>query len=276
MEWTDRFVAYLAAERGLSPNSLESYQRDLERFVNFLAPLPLEKGTKQDLLRFIKALQEQFSIATQQRQVVVLRRFYLFLMREGVIRVNPAAHIDPPKKGVQIVRPLSIEEMEKLVAAAKNAFERALVLVLYASGLRASEVASLAVYDISEATLRVKGKGGKERIVPIAKIALDAIDVYLSERKEISGHLFLSRGKPLKREGVLKVIKGITKRSGLEKNVYTHLLRHSFATHLLKGGADLRTIQELLGHSDIRTTNRYTHLTKDHIKLAFDRFHPKP
>jgi len=276
VEWTDRFVAYLAAERGLSPNSLESYQRDLERFVNFLAPLPLEKGTKQDLLRFIKALQEQFSIATQQRQVVVLRRFYLFLMREGVIRVNPAAHIDPPKKGVQIVRPLSIEEMEKLVAAAKNAFERALVLVLYASGLRASEVASLAVYDISEATLRVKGKGGKERIVPIAKIALDAIDVYLSERKEISGHLFLSRGKPLKREGVLKVIKGITKRSGLEKNVYTHLLRHSFATHLLKGGADLRTIQELLGHSDIRTTNRYTHLTKDHIKLAFDRFHPKP
>ncbi|MFZ4773389.1 MAG: tyrosine-type recombinase/integrase [Chlamydiia bacterium] len=276
VQWPDRFIAYLAAERGLSPNSLESYRRDLARFSQFLTPLPLEKGSKQDLIRFIKTLELNFSIATQQRQVVVLRRFYLFLMREGAIQINPASHIEPPKKGIQLVRPLSVKEMERLVAACKNPLERALVLTIYASGLRASEVAGLSIYDVSEATLRVKGKGGKERIVPIAKIALEAIDVYLGGRNDSLAHLFVSRGKPLKRDGVLHIIKAVTRRSGLEKNVYTHLLRHSFATHLLEGGADLRTIQELLGHSDIRTTNRYTHLTKDHIKLAFDQFHPKP
>jgi site-specific recombinase XerD len=124
--------------------------------------------------------------------------------------------------------------------------------------------------------VRVKGKGNKERIVPIAGIVLEAIDAYLRMRNDTNPYLFVHKSKNLKREGILLIIKRISQKSGLSKNIYTHLLRHSFATHLLQGGADLRTIQELLGHSDIRTTNRYTHLTKDHLQSAFDRFHPKP
>lgn len=276
MDWSHRFLDYLAAERGLSLNSLESYRLDLERFCTFIHPLPLHKAAKHDLFRFIQDLEKKYSIATQQRQVVVLRRFFYFLMKEGAIRINPTAHIDPPKKGIQLVRPLSVQEIQKLVQSCGDSLERAVVLTVYASGLRASEVAGLSIYDISENTIRVKGKGGKERIVPIASLALQAIDIYLKERDDPSAYLFIKRKKPLGRDGILKMIKKIASKSGLDKNVYTHLLRHSFATHLLEGGADLRTIQELLGHSDIRTTNRYTHLNKEKIKHSFDQFHPKP
>lgn len=276
MDWPHRFLDYLAAERGLSHNSLESYRQDLERFRCFIHPLPLQKVLKQDLFRFIQDLEKKYSIATQQRQVVVLRRFYHFLMKEGAIRINPTSHIDPPKKGIQLVRPLSVQEVELLVKSCKNSLERALVLTVYASGLRASEAAGLSIYDITDNTVRVKGKGGKERVVPIATIALEAIDIYLNERSDPSPYLFIHKKKPLARDGILKMIKKIALKSGLDKNVYTHLLRHSFATHLLEGGADLRTIQELLGHSDIRTTNRYTHLNKEQIKHSFDQFHPKP
>lgn len=276
MEWPSRFLDYLAAERGLSVNTILSYKRDLEKFYSFLTPQPLEKATKQDLFRFIQTLEKSFSIATQQRQIVVLRRFYHFLLKEGAIAKNPAAHIDPPKKGVQIVRPLTIQEIEILVKTCQTPMEKALLLTIYGAGLRASEVASLTLYDVQEGTVRVKGKGNKERIVPIAEIVLEAIDAYLKMRNDTNPYLFVHKSKNLKREGILLIIKRISQKSGLSKNIYTHLLRHSFATHLLQGGADLRTIQELLGHSDIRTTNRYTHLTKDHLQSAFDRFHPKP
>lgn len=276
MDWKNRFLDYLVAERGLSQNTIQSYSRDLEKFSIFLYPQPLEKATKQDIFRFVKSLEKEFSVATQQRQIVVLRRFFHFLLKEGAIFKNPASHVDPPKKGVQLVRPLTVEEIELLVRACKQPIEKALILTVYASGLRASEAASLTIYDVKEGSIRVKGKGGKERIVPIAPIALDAIDLYLKQREDSNPYLFVIRKKNLKREQILNIIKKIANESGLEKNVYTHLLRHSFATHLLQGGADLRTIQELLGHSDIRTTNRYTHLTKDHIKSTFDLFHPKP
>lgn len=276
MEWPTRFLDYLAAERGLSVNTILSYKRDLEKFCSFLTPQPLEKATKQDLFRFIQTLEKSFSIATQQRQIVVLRRFYHFLLKEGAIAKNPAAHIDPPKKGVQIVRPLTIQEIEILVKTCRTPMEKALLLTIYGAGLRASEVASLTLYDVQEGTVRVKGKGNKERIVPIAEIVLEAIDAYLRMRNDTNPYLFVHKSRNLKREGILLIIKRISQKSGLSKNIYTHLLRHSFATHLLQGGADLRTIQELLGHSDIRTTNRYTHLTKDHLQSAFDRFHPKP
>lgn len=276
MDWKSRFLDYLVAERGLSPNTILSYTRDLEKFSLFLDPQPIEKGTKQDIFRFVKTLEKNFSVATQQRQIVVLRRFYHFLLKEGAIQKNPAAHIDPPKKGVQLVRPLTVEEVEILIKTCQNPLEKALILTVYASGLRASEASQLTIYDVKEGAIRIKGKGGKERIVPIAPLALEAIDLYLQQREDSNPYLFIARGKPLTREQILKIIKKIAQKSGLEKNIYTHLLRHSFATHLLQGGADLRTIQELLGHSDIRTTNRYTHLSKEHIKSTFDLFHPKP
>ncbi|MFZ4673749.1 site-specific tyrosine recombinase XerD [bacterium] len=276
MDWKSRFLDYLVAERGLSPNTILSYTRDLEKFSLFLDPQPIEKGTKQDIFRFIKTLEKNFSVATQQRQIVVLRRFYHFLLKEGAIQKNPASHVDPPKKGVQLVRPLTVEEVEILVKTCQSPLEKALILTVYASGLRASEASSLTIYDVKEGCIRIKGKGGKERIVPIAPVALEAIDLYLQQREDSNPYLFIARGKHLNREQILKIIKKIALKSGLEKNIYTHLLRHSFATHLLQGGADLRTIQELLGHSDIRTTNRYTHLSKEHIKSTFDLFHPKP
>jgi integrase/recombinase XerD len=258
------------------PNSLDSYRRDLTRFEEFLAPLSLERAGKQDLFRFFQQIGSGYSIATQQRQIVVLRRFYRFLLREGAIIKNPTHHIDPPKKGVQLVRPLGTEEIQKLLKACKNSMETALVLFIYGGGLRASEAAAVTLYDLQDNSVRILGKGGKERIVPLAEVTLKAIDAYLKSRQDSMPHLFLYKNKPLNRLGILKIIKKISRKAGVEKNVYTHLLRHSFATHLLQGGADLRTIQELLGHSDIRTTNRYTHLTKDHIKRAFDEFHPTP
>ncbi len=276
MDWKSRFLDYLVAERGLSPNTILSYTRDLEKFSLFLDPQPIEKGTKQDIFRFIKTLEKNFSVATQQRQIVVLRRFYHFLLKEGAIQKNPASHVDPPKKGVQLVRPLTVEEVEILVKTCQSPLEKALILTVYASGLRASEASSLTIYDVKEGCIRIKGKGGKERIVPIAPVALEASDLYLQQREDSNPYLFIARGKHLNREQIIKIIKKIALKSGLEKNIYTHLLRHSFATHLLQGGADLRTIQELLGHSDIRTTNRYTHLSKEHIKSTFDLFHPKP
>jgi integrase/recombinase XerD len=216
--------------------------------------------------------------------LIAVKVFFRYLKREGMIPQDPTLHLDTPKLWQLIPEVLSCEEVERLLAAPDQespvgARDRAILEVLYASGLRVSEVCSLNIQDLDDTTLRVKGKGGKERVVPIAEVAVKAVDDYLTrfrgEQEEEA--LFLNeRGKRMDRQLVWKQIKFYAKKAGIDKRISPHTLRHSFATHLLDNGADLRVIQEMLGHASIATTDRYTHVSQHHLKSAFDAFHPRP
>lgn len=277
------FLTFLAAEKGLKAATLEAYARDLKGFLQFSD----EEMHRVAIMRYLEHMHAQGAAGSSiARRVACLKTFFRFLKREGHIQEDLAIFLDTPAIWQKIPDVLNQEETLKLLETPdphqlEGARDRAILFILYACGLRVSELCSLNIQDLDDTWVRVKGKGGKERLVPISKRAVDAVDHYLlnfrGEAKKKEEPLFLgSRGKRIARTFVWQQIKRYTELCGITKSVSPHTLRHSFATHLLEGNADLRVIQELLGHASIATTDRYTHLTDCHLQKAFEQFHPRP
>jgi integrase/recombinase XerD len=276
------FLAYLELERGLSRNTLEAYRCDLHQFGAFLSC----RG--RDALSAEHA-DAAVAPATLSRKVAALRSFYRHLRREGVIEHDPTAEVRGPRKPQRLPRVLSRGEVNRLLAQPRGADplavrDRALLELMYACGLRASEAVDLNLSDVDleEGLLRARGKGSKERLVPVGRQALAALSSYCrGARPALLGmrseqRLFLNhRGAGLTRQGLYKIIQGHARSAGLQDRMSPHTLRHTFATHLLSGGCDLRSLQEMLGHADLSTTQVYTHLSADRLKEAYFSAHPR-
>jgi integrase/recombinase XerD len=289
------FLAYLELERGLSRNTLEAYRSDLLQFGQFLARRDLApaQAAHGDLAAFLSEL--SVASSTLARKAACLRSFYRYLRREGAIEHDPTADLRGPRKPQRLPRVLTREQVARLLEQPRGTAplalrDRALMELMYACGLRASEAVGLelADVDLEEGLLCARGKGSKERIVPIGRQAVAALLAYCrSGRPALIGagssragalppQLFLnSRGAGLTRQGLYKIIQGHARRAGLQERMSPHTLRHSFATHLLAGGCDLRSLQEMLGHADLATTQVYTHLSAERLKHAYFNAHPR-
>ncbi len=289
------FLAYLELERGLSRNTLEAYRCDLLQFGEFLdrSGLSAAQATHGELAAFLSGL--DVAASTLARKVACLRSFYRHMRREGAIEHDPTAELHGPRKQQRLPRVLTREQVARLLMQPRGAEplalrDRALLELMYACGLRASEAVGLALTDLDmdEGLLRASGKGSKERIVPIGRQALAALLAYLragrplllrgpaSRPSEARTRLFLNnRGGPLTRQGLYKIVQGHARSAGLHERMSPHTLRHSFATHLLAGGCDLRSLQEMLGHADLATTQIYTHLSAERLKHAYFNAHPR-
>ena len=280
----DEFLLHLSAEKGLSQNTLLAYGRDLAQFLHSLKHTHLATFQEEDIIAFLsEKKQKKQATSSICRALVALQMFFRFLKREGLVEKDITLHLDSPKMWQLIPEVLTSSEVEALLqqpdpATPQGARDRAILLVIYASGLRVSEACGLNLHDVGDEVVRVRGKGNKERIIPIAKRAVDAIDHYLVHfRKGKEDALFLGqRGQRIQRGAIWQQIKDYAKQAGIHKRISPHTLRHSFATHLLENGADLRIIQELLGHASIATTDRYTHISSQRLSQAFDAFHPRP
>ena len=281
------FLEYLGVERGSSPHTLRSYATDLTEFTRFLAEEHVGDlaGADSRLIRAYLARlhQRRLSKATIARKLAAVRSCFRFLARRGVLEVNPARQVRSPRLGRRLPSFLPKDEATQLLDAGPAAGpaglrDRALVELLYASGLRVAECCGLDVDDLDEGrrTVRVVGKGDKERVVPVGETALEALAAYLAMRGRARGALFRNaRGGRLTTRSALRIVKGLARRAGLGQRVTPHTLRHSFATHMLGEGADLRLIQELLGHSRLSTTQRYTHVSPEHLMRVYDATHPR-
>jgi integrase/recombinase XerD len=288
------FLAYLELERGLSRNTLGAYRTDLLQFGTFLERrrLSVTEASHGDLAAFLAELSNgsrPVAAATIARKVACLRSFYRHLRREGLIEHDPTAELHGPRKTQRLPRVLSREQVARLLGEPKGTGplalrDRALLEVMYACGLRASEAVGLTVGDVDmeEGMLRARGKGSKERVVPIGRTAIGALEAYCGRgRPALIGArgesaLFVNhRGGGLTRQGLYKIVQGHARGAGLEELMSPHTLRHSFATHLLAGGCDLRSLQEMLGHADLATTQVYTHLSADRLKDVYFSAHPR-
>jgi len=287
------FRDFLALEAGHSPLTVESYLRDLTRMVRFAELKNVRtpsQVTRVFLREFIYALKDLgLEPATLRRQVSAIHTYYRFLLGEGVVEDDPSDRLETPRKSRILPGVLSLADVEAMLASpqadeATAWRDRALLELAYGAGLRASELSGLSVTDLElgEGLVRVIGKGSKERLVPIGRQVIGAVSVYLNttrprlDRGKTEGRLLLNaRGQPLSRVGVWGVVKLHARRAGIRKRVTPHTLRHTFATHLLEGGADLRVVQELLGHASISTTQLYTHLTGERIRDIYARAHPR-
>ncbi len=289
------YLAYLELERGLSRNTLEAYRSDLQQYGAYLERLgldPLAVDT-QGLRAFISEVQGEKggtpAPATLQRKVACLRSFYRYLRREQILDHDPAAELRGPRMGARLPKVLSRDEVQSLLRAPQGNSpialrDRALLETMYACGLRASEAIALerAQLDLDAGILRARGKGSKERIVPIGSVALRSLRQYLDRgRPRLVGlreesRVFVSvRGTQLSRQGLYKIIQRHARSVGLERSMSPHTLRHTFATHLLAGGCDLRSLQEMLGHADLGTTQIYTHLNPDRLREVYFEAHPR-
>lgn len=282
------FLCYLSSEKGLSRHTLQAYGHDLKSFLQLLKKNKIQQVTEiteEDVLTFAHELQlKKYASSSICRMLVTIKTFLKFLYREGLIKNEVGLSIDAPKIWQLIPDILTFTEVEKLLLAPDlkteaGARDRAVLQVIYASGLRVSEVCQLNIQDFSDHMIRVIGKGKKERIVPIARSAVEAVDHYLLHHRpdiELEALFLNAKQKRIDRFFIWKQLKTYAKQIGISKSISPHTLRHSFATHLLENGADLRVIQELLGHSSIATTDRYTHLSNKHIIEAFQNYHPRP
>ena len=276
---------YIRSEKRLSENTVEAYMDDYEEFMHFIlrhwSVVP-EDVTPEMISRFMRWLYERRSSASQARRLSGVKSLYNYLLISERIQQLPTESIEPPKTERLLPDVLSVEEVDAMLAtfdirSAKGCRDSAIVEVLYSTGLRVSELVTLRLGDLffGEGYVRVVGKGDKQRLVPIGSAARDKIQLYMEERKPKSASemtLFLNnRGKPLTRVMVFNIIRQAAERAGITKNISPHTLRHSYATHLLEGGANSRQVQELLGHENILTTEIYTHLNPDHLRGAIDK-----
>ncbi|MFL5617580.1 MAG: site-specific tyrosine recombinase XerD [Gemmatimonadaceae bacterium] len=288
-----RFTDYIALEQGLSLRTQEAYGKDLDRFAEYAdlkgvaAPLDITARTMREYVYHLKDL--GLSPASIRRNVSALRSYFRFLTGDGVVVRDPSERLETPKRWRELPDVLTVDEVQRLIAAPtlddNMVFrDRALLELAYGAGLRVSEWITLGVRDLmlEEGLIRVFGKGSKERLVPIGRSAIGAVAVYLRELRpklekgEGKGILFLNaRGRPLTRMGAWKILRGYVERAGITKHVSPHTLRHSFATHLLEGGADLRAVQEMLGHVDIATTQIYTHVDREYLRQVHRSYHPR-
>jgi integrase/recombinase XerD len=285
------FLAYLELERGLSRNTLEAYRSDLLQFGRFLErrEVGVTRASHNDLAAFLTELAGNSAAATLGRKVACLRSFYRHLRREGLIGHDPSADLHGPRKTQRLPRVLTRQEVARLLREPSGTEphalrDRALLELMYACGLRVSEVTGLELrdVDVEEGMLCARGKGSKERLVPIGRQAIAALEAYVARGRPVllgarsESKLFLNRrGGALTRQGLYKIVQGHARGAGLQERMSPHTLRHSFATHLLAGGCDLRSLQEMLGHADLATTQVYTHLSAERLKDAYFSAHPR-
>ncbi|MBU8879195.1 site-specific tyrosine recombinase XerD [Bacillus sp. FJAT-29790] len=289
------FTHYLIVEKGLAKNTIVSYERDLKNYVKYLKTVEniqaLNDVQRVQIIHFLGFLKEQGkSSKTLARHVASIRAFHQFLLREKATSQDPSVHIESPQLERTLPKVLNMQEVETLLDSPiiqdhYGYRDKAMLELLYATGIRVSELIGLDMGDVhlTMGFVRCIGKGNKERIIPIGKSATRALDRYLQEGRSqfvSKNHkdeaLFLNHhGKRLSRQGFWKILKRLAKEAGIEKELTPHTLRHSFATHLLENGADLRAVQEMLGHADISTTQIYTHVTKTRLKDVYSQFHPR-
>ena len=288
----DQFINHLRIERGLADNTIQSYSRDLAKFFRFLKEkgLPPLRVTQDDIVDYIAALEGTLSLRSLARNLSALKMYFRFLISEGKMQSNPTRLQGTPKLPKRLPDILTLHEVEDLLSQPETSTklgqrDKAMLELLYATGLRVSELIGLRVPNINldAGFVRTFGKGAKERIVPMGEKALEALKVYLNDgrigllKKRSSPFLFLNlRCSPLTRQGFWKIIKRYGLKAGIRKKITPHVMRHSFATHLLEGGADLRSVQIMLGHEDISTTQIYTHITRQRLKEVHEKYHPRP
>ncbi len=284
----DEFTEYLIIDKKYSENTIKAYNNDLKKFKNFFKSKNINQIDEKDIREYLKYLnKENNDTRTISHNISTLRSFYKFLLIEKKVLKNPMEYIELPKAKKTLPKTLSIEEIDKLLDInLTDAFSfrnKAMLELMYSSGLRVSELINVKIHDIdtSNCIIRIMGKGSKERIVPLGDYAIRYIELYLKEhrekliKRELNDYLFLNNhGSKMTRQGFFKILKGIAREKNIKTEFSPHTLRHSFATHLLNGGADLRSIQEMLGHSDISTTQIYTHVSKEKLKENYNNFHP--
>jgi integrase/recombinase XerD len=289
----DQFLNYLLVEKGLSRATLESYSRDLLRYVEFMDQNGRSAVSAEDTPLLLKHLihlrNEGLGARSRARHLVSLRSFYRFLVQEKILPLDPAQLVDIPKTALKLPDVLGVDEVQRLLNSPdtrtpQGIRDAAMLELLYAAGLRVSELVGLKIQDVhlDAGFVRVLGKGSKERVVPIGQYACEKTLFYLNHARSrlakgrSSAHLFIARAaKPMTRQGFWKLLRKYAGIAGLFKKVTPHSLRHSFASHLLEGGADLRAVQMMLGHADISTTQIYTHVTKNRLKELHRKFHPR-
>ncbi len=285
------FFVHLQAERGLSTNTVRSYALDLAKLTGFLAKAktPLAKVDEETLIKFIHGQSRSgLSSRSLARLISALKAFFRFLVLEGQIAKNPAADLTAPKSWLALPKYLTVPEVDRLLAQPdtskpRGLRDKAMLEVLYSSGLRVSELVGLKCVDLNlrEGFLLCRGKGNKERIVPVGRAAADAVQGYLETARPVLAKrntetLFLTRrGGAFTRQGFWKLLRAYGAKAGLARKLHPHVLRHSFATHLLERGADLRSVQLMLGHSQITTTQIYTHVSRERLRRVYDQYHPR-
>lgn len=284
------FLDYLSVERGLAVNSTDAYRQDLVQYREFLAARgikSLKTVKRDDINRFLLSEKDRgLQTASLARRLVAVKLFHRFLFKEGRLEEDITSVLASPRLWQKLPEFLTIEEMEKMLKTPNARTEegirdRAILELLYATGMRVSEASGLRLEDVNleNAFLKCRGKGEKERIVPLGQVALDVLQSYLRRvRADLPKTEFVfvnAMGRPLSRQRLWQIIRKYAREARLKKKITPHTFRHSFATHLLEGGADLRIVQELLGHSDISTTQIYTHVSRDHLKSVHAKFHPR-
>ncbi|HEB73432.1 MAG TPA: site-specific tyrosine recombinase XerD [Nitrospirae bacterium] len=289
----NEFVTYLAVEKNRSPNTIEAYRRDGKRFlkiVNYKTPQTLNALKPKDITEYMKKLRASgLSSVSSARNLAVVKSLYRFLIAEGLVTANPAETVEAPRLWRRIPGVMSTEEVESLLGAPslenpQGLRDSAMLETLYATGIRVSELIKIRLKDLNLEVgyLTTIGKGAKERAVPLGEVARERIEQYRESGRPLlmkgksTEFLFVSRlSKPMTRQAFWKIVKKSARKAGISKTIYPHSLRHSFATHLLERGADLRSVQKMLGHSDITTTQIYTHVAKTRIKEIYDKIHPR-
>ena len=287
------FIYYLSVEKGLASNTLDAYGRDLKKYLDYLRQQGitlLEKTGREEIFQFLASQQKNgLAPASVTRCLAAVRSFYQFLLKEQIIEVNPAKELETPRTDKYLPQVLTFNDVELLLEQPEcskigGRRDKAMLEILYATGIRVSELVSLDINDINikMGFLRCEGKGSKERIIPLGSTAIKSLMEYLQHSRAVMQKhreekaLFLNaQGKRLTRQGFWKILKKYSRKSGINGEITPHTLRHSFATHLLENGADLRSVQEMLGHADISTTQIYTHLTRQKIKDVYNQTHPR-
>lgn len=295
-----RYLDHLTVERGLADNTLAAYRRDLDRYRTFLAGRGVEQldavdpGTVRAFVASVSASThgpdgEPYRATTVSRALSTVRTFHRFAVREGIAEDDPTAGVVRPRLPRSLPHPLTVEEVAAILEAPRpeeppGLRDRAILELLYGAGLRVSELVSLRVgdVDLDEGLVRCMGKGAKQRVVPTGSRAIDAIRIYMQRGRPYLGRmqrgdvLFLNhRGQGITRQAVFQLVREHARGAGIEKVVTPHTLRHSFATHLIEGGCDLRSVQEMLGHATIETTQVYTHVSAEHVREAYQKAHPR-
>lgn len=292
-ELIDLFVDYMRVEKRFSPHTVEAYARDIIRFIEasgLRSTESLVPEGRKAILTFLRRMREDgLSTTSARRGLIAVRSFYRFLQREGYIEEDPSSFVDLPRGGRKLPRPLTYEEVERLLAAPDvrkpmGLRDAAMLELMYATGLRVSELVSLKLEDfnLELGFVTLLGKGRKERIVPVGDQALDRVALYLSHVRPIlvkgrkTPHLFVNhRGGGMTRQGFWKIVKRYCAAAGIDAETSPHTLRHSFASHLLERDADLRSVQKMLGHAHISSTQIYTHVMQQRMKAVYDRYHPR-
>lgn len=298
-EAVDNFLDYLAVEKGFSANTIAAYRNDLHQLASFVEEEATKRGTippwvafdRQAMMSYLLDLKGRgYAATTVARKVAAVKSFFAFMVAEGMMKENPTEGVASSKVGRSLPKPISIAQVHQLLeqptkkGGSETKRDSAMLELLYATGMRVSELVSLNIADLDTegGYVRCFGKGQKERLIPVYERALKAVKAYLKEVRPKLGRsrdekaVFLNRrGERLTRQGLWQILKGYAKSAELGTEITPHTLRHSFATHMLGGGADLRSVQELLGHANISTTQVYTHLTTEHVRRAYQKSHPR-